>query len=264
MRAFSERSSLGRKMSRRFVAGMSLDEASPPPCARQHRRHRRHPRLPRRKPLTPKPKPKIRRHLPPAPRRHRDSEAQRQRQRQTLPDWHGHCVLPRPRLAERIVGEMVAHASRVHTFVRIDMEGSRVHRAHPPPHRAPPQAISRSRRHRPPGLSLSHRSDVERLLAQGIRIRLCKGAYKRPPTSPSPKADVDANYVKLMKRIATYSNPQTHNGVFCAASPPTTRPSSTRCATIVSENTHRQARLRVPDAAYGVRRDLQRRLAAEG
>ncbi len=29
-----------------------------------------------------------------------------------------------PALAEKIVGEMVEHASRVHSFVRIDMEGS--------------------------------------------------------------------------------------------------------------------------------------------
>jgi proline dehydrogenase len=41
---------------------------------------------------------------------------------------------------------------------------------------------------------------VEDLLAAGIRIRLCKGAYKEPPEiAYQKKADVDANYVKLMK-----------------------------------------------------------------
>ncbi len=43
-------------------------------------------------------------------------------------------------------------------------------------------------------------SDVEKLLAERIRIRLCKGAYKEPAEIAFPaKADVDANYVKLMK-----------------------------------------------------------------
>jgi hypothetical protein len=52
-------------------------------------------------------------------------------------------------------------------------------------------------------------ADTERLLGEGIRIRLCKGAYKEgPDVAFASKADVDANYVKLMKRMAT-------SGVFC-------------------------------------------------
>ena len=43
-------------------------------------------------------------------------------------------------------------------------------------------------------------SDVEKLLSEKIRIRLCKGAYKEPPSIAfESKADVDANYIKLMK-----------------------------------------------------------------
>ena len=39
-------------------------------------------------------------------------------------------------------------------------------------------------------------SDMEQLLAGGISIRLCKGAYKEPPEVAFPhKADVDANFV---------------------------------------------------------------------
>lgn len=46
--------------------------------------------------------------------------------------------------------------------------------------------------------------DVRVLLADGIRIRLCKGAYKEPPTLAFPnKKDVDANYVKLTKILLT-------------------------------------------------------------
>ncbi len=44
--------------------------------------------------------------------------------------------------------------------------------------------------------------DVKTLLADGIRIRLCKGAYNEPPDLAFPKkADVDANYVKLAKML---------------------------------------------------------------
>src|SRR5665213_1993279 len=46
--------------------------------------------------------------------------------------------------------------------------------------------------------------DTERLLAQGIRIRLCKGAYKEPAEIAFPaKSDVDANYCRLMLRLVT-------------------------------------------------------------
>lgn len=44
--------------------------------------------------------------------------------------------------------------------------------------------------------------DIEELLRIGARIRLCKGAYKEPPEVAFPKkADVDANYIKLMKML---------------------------------------------------------------
>lgn len=44
--------------------------------------------------------------------------------------------------------------------------------------------------------------DVTKLLVDGTRIRLCKGAYKEPPTVAFPKKrDVDANYDRLTKLI---------------------------------------------------------------
>src|SRR5260221_2117641 len=43
-------------------------------------------------------------------------------------------------------------------------------------------------------------ADVRELAAVGANIRLCKGAYKEPPEAAFPlKADVDANYIKLMQ-----------------------------------------------------------------
>jgi len=159
-------------------------------------------------------------------------------------------------LAEGIVGEVVSHAARVGSFVRIDMEGSeyteatiamteRLHARFP----ASVGTVLQSYLYRT-------EADTERLLGQGIRIRLCKGAYKEGPEVAFPaKADVDANYVKLMKRMAT-------SGVFCGI--------ATHDEAIVEEMLRFVREQGVAKSAfefqmlYGVRRDLQRRLAAEG
>ena len=65
--------------------------------------------------------------------------------------------------------------------------------------------------------------DVEELLAERIRIRLCKGAYKEPPSiAYESKADVDANYVKLMKMLLksdTYHGLATHDENIIRRSP---------------------------------------------
>jgi proline dehydrogenase len=159
-------------------------------------------------------------------------------------------------LAERIVGEMVEHASAADSFVRIDMEGT--------PYTEATIAMTERLHKLFPGRvgtvlqAYLYRTaaDTERLLGQGIRIRLCKGAYKEGPEHAYPsKADVDANYVKLMRRMVT-------SRVFCGI--------ATHDEAIV--NLLRQF---VKDRGvskkafefqmlYGVRRDLQRRLAAEG
>jgi len=103
--------------------------------------------------------------------------------------------------------------------------------------------------------------DTERLLGQGIRIRLCKGAYKEGPAVAFPtKAEVDANYVRLMKRMVTYS--QNGEGVFCGI--------ATHDETIVEEMLSFVRTNKVPQNAfefqmlYGIRRDLQRQLSADG
>jgi len=107
-------------------------------------------------------------------------------------------------LARELVASLVKKTASMNPpgFVRVDMEGSPytqrtldfVHELH-----------------RMPGNQKSvgtviqaylkrSESDVEKLLSEGIRIRLCKGAYKEPASIAFPdKADVDANYIKLMK-----------------------------------------------------------------
>ncbi|MEI9979365.1 MAG: proline dehydrogenase family protein [Edaphobacter sp.] len=168
-----------------------------------------------------------------------------------------------PELAERIAGEMVAHAHRVNSFVRIDMEGSLYTEA--------TIAMTERLARQYPGAvgtvlqAYLYRTgtDTERLLGQGIRIRLCKGAYKEGPDVAFPsKADVDANYVNLMKRAVTYVNPQTHTGVFCGI--------ATHDEAIVNQMRRFVNDNKIDQRAfefqmlYGVRRDLQRRLAGEG
>jgi proline dehydrogenase len=52
-------------------------------------------------------------------------------------------------------------------------------------------------------------ADMHQLSADGATIRLCKGAYKEPPEHAYPeKADVDANYVKLMQLFMAEKNRQ--------------------------------------------------------
>ncbi|HWZ01826.1 MAG TPA: proline dehydrogenase family protein, partial [Edaphobacter sp.] len=168
-----------------------------------------------------------------------------------------------PALAERIVGEMVHHADQANTFVRIDMEGS--------PYTEATIAITERLAARFPGrvgtvlqaYLFRTEGDVERLLGQGIRIRLCKGAYKEGPDVAFPaKADVDANYVNLMKRMVTYTNPKTDKGVFCGI--------ATHDEAIVDKMRHFVNKHKIDkhvfefQMLYGVRRDLQRRLADEG
>lgn len=45
-------------------------------------------------------------------------------------------------------------------------------------------------------------ADIARLCAEGVRVRLCKGAYQEPPAIAYPyKADVDAAYARLMEHL---------------------------------------------------------------
>jgi proline dehydrogenase len=161
-----------------------------------------------------------------------------------------------PALAERIVGDMVAHAAQIGSFVRIDMEGS--------DYTEPTIALTERLHQKFPGAVgtvlqaylLRTEQDAHRLIAQGIRIRLCKGAYKEPAEIAFPaKSDVDANYVKLMKILVT-------SPVFCGI--------ATHDEAIVSQLRNFVAEHSIDKRAfefqmlYGIRRDLQRKLVAEG
>jgi proline dehydrogenase len=98
--------------------------------------------------------------------------------------------------------------------------------------------------------------DVDELLAAGARIRLCKGAYDEPDSVAfSRKADTDASYVSLMKKLLT-------SGIYHAM--------ATHDQTMI-DATKRFAAEKGIEASrfefqmlFGVRRDLQEKLVSEG
>ena len=99
-------------------------------------------------------------------------------------------------------------------------------------------------------------ADVEELIKNKVRVRLCKGAYKEPADLAFPaKADVDANYIKLMKRLLSdgnYPGIATHDPKMIAATCEWAKQQS-----IPSDRYEFQM-------LYGIRRDLQMQLIKDG
>jgi proline dehydrogenase len=164
------------------------------------------------------------------------------------------------KLAREIVSGLVAKAASLDPpgFVRVDMEGSPytqrtlsfVHELHRMPGNANSvgtviQAyLKRSE------------SDIENLLAERIRIRLCKGAYKESAEIAfAAKPDVDANYVKLMKTLmksGIYHGLATHDeSIIQQAQAFANREKLSRDSFEFQ-------------MLYGIRRDLQQSLVANG
>jgi len=163
-----------------------------------------------------------------------------------------------PQLAESIAGDLVLHARSAQNFVRIDMEESRltqitldiVRRIHARADmRGAVGVVIQSYLYR-------SQADVEQLLADGIRIRLCKGAYKEPPEVAFPrKADVDANFLTIANMLLDsplYHGLATHDESIVAAV-------RQYAAAHAIDPGHFEFQM-----LYGVRRELQRRLVREG
>ena len=161
-------------------------------------------------------------------------------------------------VSRQIANDVVAHAAKLGNFVRIDMEGS--------PYTQKTLDVVQEL-HRIPG-NANHvgaviqaymrrsEGDVNDLCAQRIRIRLCKGAYKEPASIAfQDMAEVNANFVKLMQimlRSGVYHGIATHDPKMIDAT----------IAFARAEN--------IPPSAfefqmlYGVRRDLQEQLVRDG
>jgi len=163
-----------------------------------------------------------------------------------------------PEFAFAQVRNIVEHAARLNSFVRVDMEGSPytqrtldfVHEMHRVPgNQGRVGAVIQSYLKR-------SESDVEKLLSERIRIRLCKGAYKEPPELAfQKKSDVDANYVKLTKVLLK-------SGVYHGI--------ATHDERIIRETIDFAKRESVKPQSfefqmlYGIRRDLQEKIVREG
>ena len=165
-----------------------------------------------------------------------------------------------PQLAYQNVRALVSQAAYMQpmNFVRVDMEGSPytdrtlalVHELYrEPENRRCVGAVIQSYLRR-------SENDVAELLREGIRIRLCKGAYQEPAEIAfQSKAEVDANYTKLMKMLLK-------SGVYHGL--------ATHDEKLIREAQSFATREQIPREAfefqmlYGIRRDLQRSLVADG
>jgi proline dehydrogenase len=98
--------------------------------------------------------------------------------------------------------------------------------------------------------------DVCSLSSQRIPVRLCKGAYRESAdVAFQSKADVDRNYVKLMKWLldhGEYPAIASHDQVII-----------NECLAYVRQHSIAPSRFEF-QMLYGIRRDLQRKLASEG
>jgi proline dehydrogenase len=147
-------------------------------------------------------------------------------------------------------------AKRLEFFVRIDMESS--------------EFVQRTldvfdtiwqQEYRNSGVALQamlYRSekDLDHLIALGARVRLIKGAYKEPRSVAYPnKADVDSAYVRMLRRLlleGNYPAIATHDPAMIAE------------AKRVADE-HHLARDRFEfQMLYGIRRDIQASLVADG
>jgi proline dehydrogenase len=164
------------------------------------------------------------------------------------------------KLARDLVTRLVSKSAAMNppNFVRVDMEGSPytqrtldfVHELHRVPgNQGCVGAVIQSYMRR-------SESDVEKLLAEGIRIRLCKGAYKEPTEIAfQEKSAVDANYVKLMKVLM---KSKVYHGL------------ATHDENIINQAKAFATKERISRDAFefqmlhGIRRDLQHSLVRDG
>jgi proline dehydrogenase len=163
-----------------------------------------------------------------------------------------------PKLAESIAESLAAHAKSLGNFLRIDMEDSSltqvtldiVHRLHARPElRDSIGIVIQSYLYR-------SQADIEQLIAAGIRVRLCKGAYKEPAEVAFPvKEHVDKNYILLSQMLLDspiYHGLATHDEAMIAAA-----------KAFATQHGIAPSRFEF-QMLYGVRRDLQRNLVREG
>ncbi len=158
-------------------------------------------------------------------------------------------------LCQELLEKIVAHAAGQGNFVRVDMEASIYTQ----------RTVDIVKRVRSEYSNVGTvmqaylyrtEQDVLDLIAVGCRLRLCKGAYQEPPEVAYPKkADVDANYVKLMRILLTsgiYHGIATHDPAMIRAT-----------LDFVREQDIKRDRFEF-QMLYGIRTDLQKKLVRDG
>jgi proline dehydrogenase len=156
---------------------------------------------------------------------------------------------------EENVAQLVERAAAIGGFVRIDMEASpytdrtlgivgRLHARFGACGTVIQAYLKRSP------------ADIEALTAERIRVRLCKGAYLEPPSvALESKSDVDRSYLELAGRLlehGEYPAIATHDEKMIEGA-----------RRFVEERKIGRDRFEF-QMLYGIRRDLQRELVAEG
>jgi proline dehydrogenase len=161
-------------------------------------------------------------------------------------------------LARSTVKELLEHAIAIDSFIRVDMEGSAYTQ----------KTLDFVRELNRYPNATGHvgtvlqayfyrtEEDARELCSEGIRIRLCKGAYKEPAAIAYPnKQDVDQNYIKVAKQILK-------SGVFHGLATHDENIIDTIKAWALKEGVAKSAF--EFQMLHGVRRDLQESLAKDG
>jgi proline dehydrogenase len=158
-------------------------------------------------------------------------------------------------LCNRNLTCVLRHARDLHNFVRVDMEGSSYTQRtldmvlHLRCEFDQVGTVLQSMLYRTP-------KDVAKLMEASTRVRLVKGAYLEPTSVAYPKkADVDAAYIQLMHALL-------EQGVYPAIATHDERIIADAC-NLAEQRGISPARFEF-QMLYGIRRDLQERLAGDG
>ena len=254
MRRFSESSSLGRKLSSRFVAGLEVEDA-----LRAAEMLNNHGMTATLDVLGESVTTEVEAHHS-AETYHRllDAIAAKKLNANISVKLTQMGLELSPDLAYTIAAGLTEHCRATGNFLRIDMEGSDLTQVTLDLVR---HLHAREEYKCHIGIVIQaylfrSEADIHQLVDEGIRVRLCKGAYQEPPSIAfAKKTDTDTNYVRLTGLLLSspiYHGIATHDEAMIDAAKAFARNQG-----IAPEHFEFQM-------LYGVRRDLQRRLVKEG
>jgi proline dehydrogenase len=153
------------------------------------------------------------------------------------------------------VEQLVRRAAELGSFVRVDMESSEY------VDRTLELVRTLHARHGAVGVVIQaylyrSKDDIAKLCAEKIRVRLCKGAYLEAPAVAFPqKADVDRSYMELTRQLLT-------EGVYPAIATHDEAMIGQTRQFVTSKNIGRECF--EFQMLYGIRRDLQQQLVKDG